>query len=261
MSLYDLDGSVALVTGGARGIGRAISVRLAREGADVAIADLDDADPVVAEIEALGRRAIGIRADVSQRTDVERLMAGIISRFGRIDILVNNAGILRVTPILDIDETEWDLHMAVNAKAPLLCSQAAARAMIAQGGGGRIIVIVSSAGRLPSAATIGSYVASKHAAMGLVQQMGRELAPRGILVNAVLPGIVDTPMLETVHRGMAARTGRTQADLLAADEAAIPVGRLQLPEDVANMVAFLASREANYSAGQAFDVSGGAFFW
>ena len=261
MPRYELAGAVAIITGGARGIGRAICERLAREGARVAVVDRDDPGETVAGVEALGCEAVAIRADVTSSAEVERAVGAALSRFGRVDILVNNAGVLHVTPILEIDEAEWDLHMAVNAKATLLCSQAAARQMIRQGHGGRIITIVSSAGRIPSGAPIGSYVASKHAAMGLVQQMGRELAPFGILVNAVFPGIVDTEMLEVVHRGIAARTGRTYEAVRAADIASIPVGRLQRPSDVANMVAFLASADANYSAGQAFDVGGGAFFW
>lgn len=261
MPHYELNGAAAIVTGAARGIGRAIAERLAREGARVALADRDDPGEAVAAIAASGAEAIGIRGDVTDRAAVERLVADVVAAFGRVDILVNNAGVLRVTPILEIDDAEWDLHLAVNATAVLLCSQTAARQMILQGNGGRIITIISSAGRIPSGAPIASYVASKHAAMGLVQQMGRELAPHGILANAVFPGIVATEMLDDVYRGVAARTGRTVDEIRAADVKSIPIGRLQLPEDVANMVAFLASADANYSAGQAFDVGGGAFFW
>ena len=122
-------------------------------------------------------------------------------------------------------------------------------------------MVVSSAGRLPSTATLGSYVASKHAAMGLVQQLGLELGPLGILTNAVFPGIVDTPMLEAVHRARAVQTGMSYEDVRRREISGIPLGRLQLPSDVAGVVAFLASTDASYTTGQAFDIGGGAFFW
>ncbi len=263
MPRYELDGQVALVTGGARGIGAAICRRLAREGARVAVFDLDEAaaQATAAAVAGAGGQALALRVDVTSRAQVEAGVARVVSELGRLDVLVNNAGVLRVTPVLEIDDADFELHMAVNARAVLIASQTAARHMIAQGGGGRIITIVSSAGRLPSKAPIGSYVASKHAAMGLVQQLGLELAPHGILVNAVFPGIVDTEMLADVYRGVAERTGRTSAQVRQADIESIPLGRLQTPNDVANMVAFLASSDASYSVGQAFDAGGGAFWW
>jgi meso-butanediol dehydrogenase/(S,S)-butanediol dehydrogenase/diacetyl reductase len=260
MTRYELDGKVAVITGAARGIGRGIALRLAREGCEIAILDLDDAETVTREATKSGHRAIALRTDVTRRDDVKASMEQAARELGRIDILVNNAGVLQITPVLEITDEEWDRHMAVNAKAVLLCSQAAARQMIAQGGGGRIITIVSSSGRIPSRALIASYVASKHAAMGLVQQMGLELARHGILMNAVFPGSVDTTMLEYIHRTMASEAGKTYEEWRKADEASIPVGRFETPDDVANMVAFLASSDASYSAGQIFDVGGGAFF-
>jgi NAD(P)-dependent dehydrogenase (short-subunit alcohol dehydrogenase family) len=260
---YELGGSVAIVTGGGRGIGEAVCRRLAREGAAVAVFDIDSAvgESTAAEIVASGGRAIAERVDVTKRADVEEASARVVQEFGSIDVLVNNAGVLRVTPALEIDDAEFELHLAVNAKAVLIGSQIAARQMIKQGRGGRIITIVSTAGRLPSKAPIASYVASKHAAMGLVQQLGLELAPHGILMNAVFPGIVATEMLEDVYSGVAEQTGRTIDEIRQADVDSIPLGRLQTPEDVANIVAFLASADANSSVGQAFDVNGGAFFW
>lgn len=263
MPNYELGGSVAIVTGGGRGIGGAICRRLAHEGADVAVFDVDGAaaEVMAKEIVATGGRSLAVRVDVTSRAEVETGMARVVRELGRIDVLVNNAGVLRVTPALEIDDAEFELHLSVNAKAVLIGSQTAARQMIAQGGGGRIITIVSTAGRLPSKAPIASYVASKHAAMGLVQQLGLELAPHGILVNAVFPGIVDTEMLADVYRGVAERTGRTSAQVRQADIESVPLGRLQTPDDVANMVAFLASSDANYSVGQAFDANGGAFWW
>jgi meso-butanediol dehydrogenase/(S,S)-butanediol dehydrogenase/diacetyl reductase len=257
---YELDGKVAVVTGAARGIGRGIALRLAREGCDIAILDVEDAQGTLRAVAEFGHGALALRADVSHRGDVQSAIDQVVQEFGRVDVLVNNAGVLQITPVLEITDVEWDRNMAINATGVFLCSQIAARQMIAQGGGGRIITIVSSAGRIPSKARIASYVASKHAAMGLVQQMGLELAPHGILVNAVFPGSVDTGILEYIHRTMASTAGQTYEELRRADEASIPVGRFETPEDVANMVAFLASSDANYSAGQVFDVGGGAFF-
>lgn len=261
MPRYDLDGQVAVVTGGARGIGREICLRLAAEGARVVVVDRDDPGEVTNEILAAGGVAISIQADVTRRSDVDAAVAAALSHFGRLDVLVNNAGVLRATPVLEIDDQEWALHMAVNARAVLYAAQAAVPVMLAQGRGGRIIVVVSSAGRLPSTATLGSYVASKHAAMGLVQQLGLELAPLGILTNAVFPGIVDTPMLESVHRARAAQEGLSYQEVREREINGIPLGRLQQPSDVAGVVAFLASTDAAYTTGQAFDVGGGAFFW
>jgi NAD(P)-dependent dehydrogenase (short-subunit alcohol dehydrogenase family) len=260
---YELDGSVAVVTGGARGIGEAISLRLGREGADVAVLDMDDRalQGVVAQIQSHGRRALALRVDVTQRDEVNDALGEVKAQMGSVDILVNNAGVLRIKPIMDIDDSDWNLHMNVNAKAILMCSQAAAREMIAQGKGGRIIVIVGANGRLPSHMTLGSYVASKHAAMGLVQQMGLELAPHHILVNAVFPGVVDTAMQEDVQRGLAAQTGRSYESVRHDALLALPLGRFQSPDDVANVVAFLASADANNSVGQAFDANGGVSFW
>jgi meso-butanediol dehydrogenase / (S,S)-butanediol dehydrogenase / diacetyl reductase len=258
---YELDGKVAVITGAARGIGRGIALRLAREGCEIAVLDLDDADATIRAAGEYGHRALALRADVTRRGDVQAAIDHVVHELSRVDILVNDAGLLEITPVLEITDDEWDRHMAINATAVFLCSQIAARQMVAQGGGGRIITIVSSAGRIPSKARIASYVASKHAAMGLVQQMGWELAPHGILVNAVFPGSVDTRMLEYIHRTMAEAAGKTYEELREADEASIPAGRFETPEDVANMVAFLASSDASYTAGQIFDVGGGAFFY
>src|SRR5438105_311749 len=150
MARYDLDGLVAIVTGAGRGIGRAIALKLARDGASVVVAELDAsaAASVAAEIEVAGGAALALAADVTRRADVDRAVRETIGRFGRLDILVNNAGIGAVAPLLDTDEATWDALMSVNAKSVLLCSQAAARQMIAQGGGGRINNNASRAGKI-----------------------------------------------------------------------------------------------------------------
>lgn len=265
MPKYELDGRGAIVTGAGRNIGRGIALRLASEGASVAIADsdLEAGESVAEEIRRRGGRAISLLTDVTDAAQVEKMVADTVIEFGRLDIMVNNAGILSMSPALDIEASDWDRHFAVNTKGVLFCSQAAGRQMLAQGDGGRIICIVSTAGRLPSFpdTPIASYVASKHATMGLIQQMSQELAPHGILMNAVFPGIVDGEMLRSMHRTVAAQTGETYEQVRERVLKKIPVGRYQTPADVANVVAFLASSDANYSVGQVFDVNGGAFFW
>lgn len=265
MPSYELHGKGAVVTGGGRNIGRGIAHRLAAEGAAVAVADIDAAagEAVADEIQGAGGRAISVPTDVTDRSQVDRTVERTVASFGSLDIMVNNSGVLSTCPAIDIAEDDWDRHFAVNAKGVLFCSQAAARQMIRQGRGGRIITIVSTAGVLPSFRDthVASYVASKHAAMGLIKQMGQEIAPHGILMNAVFPGIVDTDMLRAIHRDVAADTGETYEDVRRRVLDLIPLGRYQTPDDVAKMVAFLASADADYSVGQAFDANGGAFFW
>jgi acetoin reductase-like protein len=261
MPTYDLSGQVAIVTGAGGAIGRAISLRLAREGAAVAVADLNEANAgaVAADIEAAGGRAIPLKVDVARKSDADRMVQETVERLGALDILVNNAGLGAVARLLDTDEATWDALMDVNAKGVLLCSQAAARQMIAQGRGGRIINNASGAGKIaPGRGTpLGAYAASKHAAVALTKQMGLELAEHGILVNCVCAGIVDTPMWDLIDREIARMEGAPVGSVKARAVAGIPVGRIQQPTDVANMVAFLASPEANYITAQALNVCGG----
>ncbi len=261
MPRYDLEGQAAVVTGAGRGIGRAIALRLAREGAGVTVADLDEANAqkVTAEIRAAGGRANGYRVDVTQKDDVERMVYQTVEWFGRLDIQVNNAGIGIVAPLLETDEEAWDTLMNVNAKGVLLCSQSAARQMIAQGNGGRIINNASGAGKIaPGKATpLGAYAASKHAVVALTKQLGLELSDHDILVNCVCAGIVDTPMWDLIDRETALRQGAPIGSVKEAAVASIPLGRIQQPEDVANMVAFLTSSDADYLTGQTYNVCGG----
>jgi acetoin reductase-like protein len=261
MPRYDLDGQVAIVTGGGRGIGQAIALRLAQEGVKVAVADLDEnnAAQVAREIQAMGGQSLAVKVDVTRKDDAERMVRETVARFARLDILVNNAGIGAVAPLMETDEATWDALMNVNAKGVLLCSQAAARQMIAQGRGGRIINNASGAGKIaPGKATpLGAYAASKHAVVALTRQMGLELSDHQILVNCLCAGIVDTPMWDLIDREIAKREGVETGSVKARAVAGIPLGRIQQPEDVANMVAFLASSDACYTTGQTFDVSGG----
>ncbi len=261
MPRYELDGQVAIVTGAGRGIGRAIARRLAHEGASVAVSDLDveSAAGVADEITAAGGKAISLRTDVSSKADADRVVEDTVAHFGRLDILVNNAGIGAIVSLLDTDESTWDALMNVNAKGTLLCSQAAARQMIAQGDGGRIINNASGAGKMAPGKDIplGAYAASKHAVVAITKQMGLELSSHGILVNCVCAGIVDTPMWDLIDREIAKLQGVPVGSVKASAVASIPVGRIEQPEDVANMFAFLASEDANYLTAQTYNICGG----
>ena len=261
MPRYELDGQVAIVTGAGRGIGRATALRLAREGASVTVADIDEANAkgVAEEIESAAGTAHAVTVDVTDKADSERMVSETVDRFGRLDILVNNAGIAVIASLMDTDEAAWDALMNVNAKGVLLCSQAAARQMIAQGDGGRIINNASGAGKIAPGRTtpLGAYAASKHAVVALTKQFGLELSSHGILVNCVCPGIVDTSMWELIDREVARLEGAPVGSVKERAAAGIPVGRIQQPEDVANLIAYLTSSDASYITAQALNVSGG----
>jgi glucose 1-dehydrogenase len=241
---YGLDGKTAIVTGGARGIGRAIALRLAEEGAAVLVADLDDAGAVAAEI---GAQARATRVDVTSATDAARMVDEAVAAFGSVDVLVNNAGIGAVAPLLDTDEQTWDALMAVNAKSVLLCSQAAARQMIRQGGGGRIINITSIHEDWPMPGNI-AYCLSKGGMRMLTRTAGVELARHGILVVGVAPGAVATPINLITMKDPA---------LMQRLDAAIPLGRMAKPEEIASVVAFLASDQASYITSTTIVADGG----
>jgi 3-oxoacyl-[acyl-carrier protein] reductase len=200
-----------------------------------------------------------LQVDVTKRELVDKMVADTVARFGRLDILVNNAGIGAVVPLIDTDEKTWDAIMDVNAKGVLLCSQAAARQMIAQGQGGRIINNTSGAGKIaPGKGTpLGAYAASKHAAVALTKQFGLELSDHQILVNCVCAGIVDTDMWDLIDREVAKLERVPVGSVKARAVATIPLGRIQQPDDVANVVAFLASDDASYMTGQTYNVCGG----
>jgi meso-butanediol dehydrogenase/(S,S)-butanediol dehydrogenase/diacetyl reductase len=258
---YDLTGQVAIVTGGGRGIGRAIALRLGHEGVAVLVADLGqaDADAVAVEITAIGGRAAGYAVDVRSAADVDAMTDAAVAEFGGLDILVNNAGIGAVARLLDTSEQTWDDLMDVNAKGTLLCSQSAARRMIEQGRGGRIINNASGAGKIAPGRDVplGAYAASKHAVVALTKQLGLELAEHQILVNCVCAGIVDTPMWDLIDRETSALLGVPPGQVKAGAVAAIPLGRIEQPEDVAAFVAYLCSDDAAYITAQALNVCGG----
>lgn len=260
MPNYDLSGQVAMVTGGGSGIGRAVALRLAREGCKVAVVDINEAaaHTVTNEIEAAGGVALPLVVDVTQKAAVDQMVQETVQHLGPLTIAVNNAGIVRVATLLETDEATWDAIMNINAKGTLFCAQAAARQMIEQGSGGRIVNNASAAGKMaPGKNPLGAYSASKHAVIGLTKQMAMEWAAHGILVNAVCPGIVNTPMWDQIDQAVTVRQGLPIGSVKAQMAASVPIGRIEQPEDVANMVAFLVSTDADYITGQAFNVCGG----
>jgi meso-butanediol dehydrogenase/(S,S)-butanediol dehydrogenase/diacetyl reductase len=252
-----LVGKSAIVTGAGRGIGKATALRFAREGADVLVPDLDAAasERTAAEIQALGRKGVPLEMDVTRTADIQRMVEVALREFGKIDILVNNAGITLVRDPLALTEEEWDRTLATNAKGVFFCMQAVAREMVKQRGG-VILNAASISGRAGKPMLV-DYCASKFAVIGMTQGMALALARHGIRVNAVAPGIVDTDMWAQIDREWSALEGKPPGSMKQARVAAIPLGRIETPEDVANLYAFLASDEASYITGQTYNVCGG----
>jgi len=245
-----LVGRVALITGAQQGIGRAIALAMARDGADVGINFLDDADAaerVAAEVRGLGRRATTVKGDVSRKRDVEAFLAGAMAALGPPDILVNNAGVFPRSEFLALAEDEWDQVLDVNLKGGFLCAQAAARAMIAAARPGAIVNISSSAIRGDARGV--HYSASKAGVLGMTRAMALALAPHRIRVNAIAPGLTDT---------MQPRYGNTE-EQIAARAREIPLGRMAQPEEIARIAVFLASDDAAMMTGELVHVNGGAY--
>jgi meso-butanediol dehydrogenase/(S,S)-butanediol dehydrogenase/diacetyl reductase len=253
----------AVVTGAARGIGRAIAVRLAADGLAVSLCDLPamgvELDAVTTEIRAHGGTAHPIVLDVTDAAAVEAAVAAHVERTGGIDVMVANAGVAVTAPLVETTPAQWQQTIAVNVLGVVHCYQAAARRMIAQGRGGRLIAAASVAshrgGRWQAA-----YSASKFAVRGLSQSAAQELGEHGITVNVYSPGVVQTPMWEAIDASLAGRRGTPVGSEIAAMVAGIPLGRLETPQDVAGVVSFLASPDAAYITGQSIVVDGGMWF-
>jgi len=250
-----LTDKVALVTGGARGIGAAIVDRYAAEGAQVAVADVDLA---AAEATAArhGARAFPVALDVTKAASIEAAVESVAARWGGIDILVNNAGIFDMAPIVDVTEASFDRVFAVNVKGLFFTLQAVARRMIARGQGGKIINMASQAGRR-SEALVAVYCASKAAVISLTQSAGLDLIRYRINVNGIAPGVVDTPMWDHVDALFAKYEHRAVGEKKRLVGEAVPFGRMGLPEDYAGAAAFLASSDSDYVVAQTLNVDGG----
>ncbi len=253
-----LENKVAIVTGGAQGMGRAIALRLAQEGARVVIADLgrEAAQRTANEIAASGGQAVGVVADVRDQAQVRSMIDTAVAQYGGLDILVNNAGVGRILPFLETTEQDWDFMFDVNCKGLLWCSQAAARVMIEQGRGGKIINLASQAGRRGEALAL-AYCASKACVISVTQSTALALAPHKINVNAIAPGIVDTPFWVEVDKQFAKLLDLPVGEPKRRFTAQIPLGRIEQPEDVAGVAAFLASSDADYITQQCYNVDGG----
>jgi 3-hydroxybutyrate dehydrogenase len=248
---------VALVTGGGRGIGRAIALALARAGFDVAVVarSRESVERVAGEISALGRRSQAALCDVTRASEVDAAVAGVRRTLGPIEILVNNAGIADSAPLAKLDEAQWDRTMAVNLKGTYLCTRAVVGEMVARGSG-RIINVASIAGRVGFAYT-SAYCASKHGVLGFTRAVALELARKGITVNAICPGWVDTELTVSTIARIVEATGRSPEEARRTLEAMSPQHRLIRPEEVAAVAVFLASDAAAGITGQGIDVDGG----
>ena len=243
-----LEGKVALITGGAQGIGRAIVLLFARQGARVAISDvnLEKAQETCREVESLGGQAMAIGGNVADAKAAEAMMEQAVEKFGGLDILVNNAGITRDGILLRMKEEDWDSVMAVNLKGAFHCTKAALRFFLKRRGG-KIINIASVTGEMGNAGQ-SNYAASKAGLIGFTKSVAREYASRNIQANAVAPGFIDTAMSQAIPQ-----KGR---EFLIQQ---IPMERLGTPEDVAEAVLFLASPGADYITGQVLNVNGGMY--
>jgi len=243
-----LEGKVALVTGGAQGIGRAIALVLAREGAKIVVSDinLEKAEETCGELAAMGREAMAVKGNVADGKDAEMMIKKALDQFGRLDILVNNAGITRDQVLLRMKEEDWDLVLGVNLKGAFHLTKAVLRPFLKQKGG-KIINIASVTGQMGNAGQ-SNYASSKAGLIGFTKSVAREYASRNIQVNAVAPGFIDTPMSQAIPQ--------KEREFLIKQ---IPLERLGTPEDIAEAVLFLAGPGADYITGQVLNVNGGMY--
>jgi meso-butanediol dehydrogenase/(S,S)-butanediol dehydrogenase/diacetyl reductase len=258
-----LAGCITLVTGAGRGIGRAIALRYARDGATVVVTDIDaaTAEAVVQEIRSGGGTAEALRSDVSDPAQSAAAVDFAIHRFGRLDVLVNNAGVVRVQPFLEVQPADWDFIHAVNSRGLFFAVQAGAKRMLAQEAlaagrpRGKIINVASIAGR-SGRPMFAAYAASKAAAISVTQSAALAFAPE-LTVNAICPGIVETEMWRTIDREWTSHDGRPVGSAWADRQKIIPLKRPERPEDLAGIAVFFAGPDSDYVTGQSYHVDGG----
>ncbi len=250
-----LEGKAALITGSARGIGRSFAEAYLREGARVAIADIDIGRARETARE-LGEAAVAIELDVTRQESIDRAVAETVSRLGRIDILINNAALFTAAPIVEIERDAYDRVLAVNVAGTLFTLQAVARHMIARGGGGKIINMASQAGRRGEA-LVAVYCATKAAVISLTQSAGLDLIKQGINVNAIAPGVVEGEHWDGVDAFFAKYEMKAPGQKKREVGEAVPYGRMGRAEDLTGMAVFLASDEADYIVAQTYNVDGG----
>lgn len=250
-SLRDLTGQVAIVTGARRGMGRTHSLALAKAGAKVAVSDIsqEDCQIIVEEIKKAGGKALAVKCDVSKKEEVDNLVKATVDKWGKVDILVNNAGICQFKPFLELTEEEWDRTLDINLKGYFLCAQAAAKEMAKQKSG--VIINIASVAMGQQGigfSNIAHYCASKGGIVAMTEALALELAPFNIRVNAVAPGMIETPMIDTV---------KSDPKTLEALMARVPLRRIGKPEEVSNLVLFLASDDSSYMTGSTVVIDGG----
>ena len=251
-----LSDKIAIVTGASRGLGRAISLALAQEGADLVLADKDPTDDTAKLVQVIGRKALSIRLDIRNMPDVESLVSRALKEYGKIDILINNAGVFIAANVVDMTEQEWDLVLDVNAKGCFLCCKTVAREMIRQNIPGKIVNISSNAG-LIGYAGYSAYCVSKFGIIGFTQSLAKELAPYNIHVNAICPGDIETDMLIDEIKKVARTRSESEEVVKKEKMLSIPIGRFAKPNEVARLVVFLASEESNYVTGAFVKITGG----
>lgn len=256
-----LKDKVAIITGAGSGIGRGVAERFAKEGAKVALVDVNEAGlaETAALVKAAGGESATFGGDVSKTDDVNGFFAKTVEHFGRIDIAVNNAGIGNPPgPLVDMTDEGFDRTVAVNLRGVFLCMRSAGKQMLKQGGGGRIISVASQAGK-SGFAFLAPYCATKAGVILMSKAMAKEVGAAGITVNAVCPGTIDTPLLRGTLDPILKATGQTLEEWVFKQPGfpPIPLNRVGYPEDVANLITFLASEDAGYMTGQAINISGG----
>jgi NAD(P)-dependent dehydrogenase (short-subunit alcohol dehydrogenase family) len=253
----ELEGQVAIVTGGGQGIGRGIALELASLGSDVVIGDLnvETAERTAGEVRAMGRRSFGARMDVTSRAEIAATVERTMAEYGRIDVLASNAGINRGAPVLEVTDELWDATMNVNARGLLYCTQAVVPHMLAAGRG-NIVAVSSQSGKISSGRGL-VYGASKAAVISMTRSLALAFAGDGIRVNCVCPGSVDTPMWDALDAEMSIKLGIPRGEYKRRRTSDIPLGRMATPGDIARVVGFLVSVKASYMTGQAINVTGG----
>ncbi len=253
-----MKGKVAIVTGGARGIGRAIVERYAREGAVCAVADIDleGARRTAEALRGSGAEAFPVALDVTRSESIRSMVDTVVSTAGGIDVLVNNAGVVEVQPIFEIDERVWERVFGVNVKGLFFTLQAVARHMVERKKGGKIVNLASEAGQRADAHVI-AYSATKAAVISITKTAALALIPHGINVNAISPGVVDTPMWDEVDRMFGKWKGKAVGETKREVEREVPFGRFGKPEDLAGVAVFLATPDSDYMLGQTVNVDGG----
>lgn len=249
--MFNLKDKVAIITGARRGMGKSHALTLAKAGAKVVVADIsqEDCEMVVEEIKKNGGEALAVKCDVTKKEDIDNMVKAVVGKWRKVDILVNNAGICQFKPFLELTEEEWDRTLDINLRGYFLCAQAAAKEMVKQKNGKIINIASVASGQVGIGfPTLAHYSASKGGIIALTETLAVELAPYGIRVNAIAPGMIETPMIASIKENP-----QQEKEMLKR----VPMGRVGKPEEVSNLVLFLASDESSYITGSTVVIDGG----